>query len=472
MFISAKTNQIIMVRDHFGCQPIYYYCDANVLIFGSNIPDIIKNLPTSIQYNSGMLSNLFGFNQVYSDETYYQNIYRSEPGSILRIMACGSRQKKLFWQLDPNASDLVLGNKKSYLDRFDELMSESILFNSQTNEDLLAGELSGGLDSSAILTAAKTQHLEYPLFMHVAPAGSLKSDDLTLAEMILKHFNHSEVSLIDATNFDPLLELDYCSKIFAGCAPYLFFMLSQNINRAVVSSKKKVLLSGAGGDECVSGYASFSNLLASIRQNQSLYAMWKRLAAEQRNSDGWSHIRRLKKYAQFVKLSNPYVYKAISTLTRQANCKYPMTIRANEWNLLQGPASQSIRMRIEYSSVLAESMGYEYRYPLLYPKLVEFCYHLPSHQKNHRGIGRYLIREYLKRHGIPSPIYQKIQKNGGIIPATLDKFEQYRRQGKIEFNAQLSDYLRPGQYLNQHQKLVAAIHAYMYTNYQSQLAGS
>jgi asparagine synthetase B (glutamine-hydrolysing) len=86
-------------------------------------------------------------------------------------------------------------------------------------------------------------------------------------------------------------------------------------------------------------------------------------------------------------------------------------------------------MRVEDSAIMAKALGFEYRYPLLYPKLVEFCYRLPLEQKRKNGINRLLVRKYLAQY-LPDLVYNKHQKIGSIMPATMDKVKREYLKGK------------------------------------------
>ncbi|PIQ42821.1 MAG: hypothetical protein COV52_05960 [Gammaproteobacteria bacterium CG11_big_fil_rev_8_21_14_0_20_46_22] len=105
----------------------------------------------------------------YTDETFYEDIFRVEPGCAVYLTRKGELRKTRYWALDPEVHDLKISSDKSCLSRFSDLLEESLLYYTNGVEDGLAGELSGGLDSSTILTAAKALGLNYPLFMHVAP---------------------------------------------------------------------------------------------------------------------------------------------------------------------------------------------------------------------------------------------------------------------------------------------------------------
>ena len=130
--------------------------------------------------------------------------------------------------------------------------------------------------------------------------------------------------------------------------------------------------------------------------------------------------------------------------------------------MLQGPQSHEIRMRIEYSSVVAKKMGFEYRYPLLYPKLLEFFLSLPIEQKRHQGRGRYLMRRYLS-HLMPTVPFEKYEKKEGlsILPATVEMFKAQWEQGAYQDTFQLIHLKNKSKNLSQHKRMIETIQAFM-----------
>lgn len=388
VFIDHSNQELLMIRDHFGCEPLYYYRGPAGLIFGSTLPEILEQLPVKPEINQPILLGFFDRTQIYTHETIYQNVYRAEPGHIVHLKSDGTIHKIPFWTLDINAKDLIYRNDDDYLKHFSELLHESVQFNT-LGVDNLGAELSGGLDSSAILATAHRQGLRYPLFMHIANPGSPEIDDRMLGDLVLHHLQLEDVVYVNADDFDPITVFQFCAEQFAGPAPYLFFTLAHNVHQAVVKRNCKVLLSGLGGDECVSGHAPYSVIPPSFP-------------------------RRLKH------------------LIRPPVKKFPYhSVREFEWHQLQGANAHELYIRVEYSAVLAKAMGFEYRYPLLYPPLVEFCFYLPPSQKRKQGMGRYLMRRYLSGL-VPPAVYTKKQKIGGIVPATMDKCNRYLAEGKFD----------------------------------------
>jgi hypothetical protein len=139
-------------------------------------------------------------------------------------------------------------------------------------------------------------------------------------------------------------------------------------------------------------------------------------------------LHQLVQHAQDLKLSVRNAFKPLSqrrvASTHPYHRYYFKTLREVEWSFLQGPHSHEIRMRIEYSSIVAKKMGFDYRYPLLHPKLLEFFLSLPLEQKRHQGRGRYMMRRYLAQIMPAAPFNTYKKKEGlNIMPATMDTFK-------------------------------------------------
>lgn len=90
-------------------------------------------------------------------------------------------------------------------------------------------------------------------------------------------------------------------------------------------------------------------------------------------------------------------------------------------------------MRIEYSSIVAKKMRFDYRYSLLHPKLLEFFLTLPLEQKRHQGAGRYMMRRYLAQIMPLAPFNTYKKKEGlNIMPATMDTFKAQWSSGLFQ----------------------------------------
>lgn len=446
LIVNQKRNTIQAIRDHFGLETFFYTTIGNKFTFASNIPDILKQLPSKPQINRtqiiGLLINSSLASAQYTDETYYQNIYRVEPGTILEY-GRNSMYKKQFWQLDVNAPDIVYTNNSDYEEHFSQLLTEAVKYQLPENRKI-AAEFSGGLDSSSIITTCATLNINPAVFMHTAPE---KTDDtssgISYANDVIKALNLTNVYQIDANNFELLDVIDKHKEIFAGIPSYIFPFCANNIHKAVVDNGFTTLLSGFGGDECVSGHAPLSIFLTESMKKREYKMAWYELTKSYHSREVVAPYK-LKSFLQLMKLSEPRLFylfnkiTSIPTLLQHSWQNIPYTtrpkvsqnIRQHEYEYLQGKFSQHVRMRIEDSALIAKTMGFEYKYPLLYPPLVEFCFRLPRKQKRCDGVNRLLLRKYLAKY-LPQSMYTQDKRAGlAIMPATMKKIETEYKNGK------------------------------------------
>lgn len=445
-----RCNKITAWRDHFGLEPLYYYYDGRQFLFGSSMPDIIKHLSKHPNLNTArVLNECFAADQAntpaYSNETFYKGIYRVEPGHSLSIQSENIHSES-FWQLDLNASPIYYAHDQEYLEHFIGLLDEAIQVQTQGVKSL-AAEFSGGLDSSAVITGCHRLGVKPALFSHIAYPGTEEKDDLTQVRCVLKHFKLNDIHYVDAKDFDPIAVFDELALVFAGTPCYVFFMLANNIHQAVQKGGYTTLLSGFGGDECVSGYARNLSFYPELLGNSCYRKAWHEMTC-QLQAGSIITPSKIKIFLNLLRYVNPILFKLFSHADdlyaalkayfgskpiqpRTQGYPYCRSVRQFEHSQLQGRLSNHVRMRVEYSAVIAKHFGFSYAYPLLYPKLVEYCYRLPVEQKRRNGVGRYLIRQYLAEH-LPATVYAHNSKKGDIMPATRHKYKEYLKTGKLD----------------------------------------
>ncbi|MFA6303779.1 MAG: hypothetical protein WC627_11710, partial [Legionella sp.] len=172
VIINTTSKECILVRDHLGLKPLYYYYQSGQLIFGDTITHIIHQLQKTPDLLNSELDHFFGDVQLYTDNTLYKNIYRVEPGHTVHIRADGRIVKSSFWQLEPEGEVLRYRDEREYLDHFTSLMQESIS-NATHSASSIAAEFSAGMDSTAIYSTCAQLGLNPTLFMHAPLADSV-----------------------------------------------------------------------------------------------------------------------------------------------------------------------------------------------------------------------------------------------------------------------------------------------------------
>ena len=444
-YVNGITGEMLLVRDHLGLRPLYYQYQQGQLIFGDTIPDIIRRLPEAPALLDSEVTHLFGDVHHYTDNTLYTGIKRVEPGHMVRIFPDGRIIKSAFWQLEQEGETLHYRDEREYLEHFTSLMQESVKHATQGSASI-AAEFSAGMDSTAVYITCAQLELNPVLFMHAplpdTPNALTYNDSYERA--FTTQFPSATIHRILADEFDAIRIFKDYAAWFGGPSPYVFELFTHNLHKAVSKQGHTILLSGFGGDQGVSSHIPARFILTSLINNKQFQKAWS-------ESTPANTLRRL---AQLIQCAHPSLHKPIqhvqdiklnlSNAFKKQNQQriasthpyyrhYFKTLREVEWSFLQGPNSHEVRMRIEYSSIVAKKMGFDYRYPLLDPKLLEFFLKLPLEQKRHQGVGRYMMRRYLAN-VMPAAPFDTYKKKEGlnIMPATMDTFKAQWGSGRFQ----------------------------------------
>lgn len=447
VIIDSVEKEIQLVRDHLGIQPLYYYYQNELFIFSESIADIVKQLarvpPINVRVppiNVKELKKIFDERYLYSDETIYEGICRVEPGHVIHI-----KDKKIikrcYWRLEQDVEELRYKQDEEYVEHFSSLMDESILVNTQSRSHL-AAEFSAGFDSTAIYCALSKQGLKPDLYMHINHPDSEEINEHSVHEKsVMDYLKIENIHRIGGNDFDPLSVFEEYASWFAGPAPHLFYMFANTVHKAIRDGGHKIVLSGFGGDQGVSSHVPTNFICPQLIRERKFREALALMG-------GQNSLGKLKRYSRYL---HPAIHKGHLLMSnaliqlrnivkenedKQSLINHPFftfffrSLREAEWQYLQGSLSYEIRMGIEYSSVVSKQFGFEYRYPLLYPKLLEFYLRVPYSQKFREGKGRYLMRRYLSRY-LPEKIVEAYEKRKGLplMPSTKFIFEKRYHNG-------------------------------------------
>ena len=291
-----KLNQIFITRDNFGVKPLYYFQNSTGVVFGSEIKAIMEFINFSndqICKKSvrNHLSYLFNPNKT----VMIKNLNKLSPGEYL-IIDNGEIISRKIWF---NLAERKIKNKfqkKSFKNQFIENFKNAV--HRQMISDVPVGALlSGGLDSSSIVTFASQINNQLPCFTIVNNNHKSEGfeDDLPYAKKVSKILNVPlfEVEVNSSDIIDNLYKsISILEEPVADPAALNVLIISQ-----IAKSKNiKVLLSGAGGDDVLTGYRRHT----ALRINQILdifpimpFKLFKKIKFKNIYS---SNIRRLEKF--------------------------------------------------------------------------------------------------------------------------------------------------------------------------------
>lgn len=395
-----EKNIFFLSRDRVGVKPLYYYSTNDVFLFASEVKAIRTYLKNQLGLNFNKLEQYLTIGQIFigiDDDTFFTGVKQLTPGCNLTL-SNGNINISKYWSPIIYANSF---NLEENVNKFKELFYNTIKM--QFRSDVEVGScLSGGLDSSSIVSVAATL-FERKLNTFSAIWPNTRIDESFFINEVNSKFNCNShafepnvtdiLGLIDEVLWHQEIPLSGASLI----AQWKVFEMVKKYN-------VKVVLDGEGSDEILAGYPKYiitylnemmlrSNWFEILRHYGSLkesgYSMKSILNSLRRN-------KRLKKrHLQFNQY--PYKYSNLASYLVDEISYYSLPTLLHDKD----------------RSSMAHSV--EARVPFLDHKLIEFALSIPAEQKIQGGLTKMILRESL-RDILPVSVYKRKDKIGFATP--------------------------------------------------------
>ena len=256
----ARAHALVLARDRFGIKPLYLAATDRSIAFASEAHALVAaGLADTTVDAAGVLAFL-AWGSVPPPLTWAATIENLAPGTWLRWSSDGTRTQRAFADVAAvYAAPPSRGREADLRARVGAAVKDSVA--AHLVADVPVGIfLSGGIDSSAILSAAAD-----------AGASGLNTYTVRFDDRSSEHEHAQAVaSAFGAIHHE--LRLD-ASRI-ASDLPRILARLDQPtvdavntfyVSQAVAATGVKAVLSGIGGDEMFGGYSSFKRLPSAVR---------------------------------------------------------------------------------------------------------------------------------------------------------------------------------------------------------------
>lgn len=439
-------------RDIFGIRPLYYYYDHHLFAFSSEVKALFQLPEIKKQLNKPWLAELMTrgvlMTTEYTDETYHQHILQLTPAHSMTITN-KQLQKHRYWQLDID-SPLQFETEHDCIERLTHHIDQAVKTRTRCYQNI-GCELSGGLDSSTVTTFAHQYRPDCHTFTNAPHPNSDYLNEWPYAQMVCQHLGVTNAHAIQSDEFD--IEQAIKDYVLAcdGPTAVLFPLLCVPVQRAAMKHNCRVMLSGFGGDECVS--QSGKLYLAELVQNRD----YKTLRHELRANNKLNQRRRLKQLLSlYCEYRTPALYKRIQQL-RHGKQPVPLSFfqlpEALQKDSALAPRFSQFKdihlgdtVAMLSKNLLTDRLGWHiperarctylmskkciYTYPLLDRRLIEFAIHIPANLKYKNSISRYALRKVLEPK-LPQEIVYRFNKSGTPAPSALHVLQQYlKKQNK------------------------------------------
>jgi asparagine synthase (glutamine-hydrolysing) len=259
----ARKQQLFVSRDRIGEKPLHYAVYDDTFLFGSEIKSILAyGVPAEARMELLEIYLMLGY--IPAPHTFYQRIHKLRPGHFLLIND-GKVAEHEYWSFPQIDEREMLLDKSTVYAEFSHLLGDSVKIRMRSHVPFGAF-LSGGLDSSSIVSLM-SQNTEHPVETFTIGFKEKLFDERALANQVAAafHTKHHE-HLVEPDTFEESLQkvLHHYDEPFGDSSAIPTGHVSRHASQYV-----KMVLTGDGGDEVLSGYI--------IYQGEKFSAQYQRL---------------------------------------------------------------------------------------------------------------------------------------------------------------------------------------------------
>ncbi|EGM69343.1 asparagine synthetase B family protein [Shewanella sp. HN-41] len=413
-------QQVYCARDHFGVKSLFYAIQSGrVIVSNEHKSLLVPSLVVSRQLSHRWLADVFMPTTGNEFLSPFDTIHTLPAAHQLVINQQG-HSCEAYWSLKPQVLPKLSDDE--YIARLAELFEQAVA-RRLVSQYPIAAELSEGLDSNGVVGYASRLLGDKPLYTMSFDGESLNKQNAALWGPVYQE-------LFDAIeqwpNVQPLWHDEEVNILRAGAYVEAFggpsAISSWFDPRCSLAQSKgcKTVLSGWGGDHCVSGYGD--EYIQELFLGRQYIRLYRQLMLRQQRGRGGKpikallrlfiqhqfpqvHNKRLQQVKGLAKQSADLFHHSILTAkitSRLAETTKPYyaimdrtSVQARDHREL---IEVGVQRRMTLTEIAARHHRCEFRYPMLDKELVEFAYSLPSHLKCKHGIERYMFREILKGH--------------------------------------------------------------------------
>ncbi|MDD1635328.1 MAG: asparagine synthase-related protein [Methylococcaceae bacterium] len=248
--LEPERRYALLAIDRVGIRPLAYYCQNGLLVFGSQLDQIIAHPGVKTAIDPQAIFNYLYFHMIPSPGSIYSGVSKLQPSEFLEFNN-GQVVRDFYWQLRYHDSSC---SKKELLEQLPPQLEQSVL--ACAPDQQTGAFLSGGLDSSTV-TGFYQKISNRPIDAFTMGFNADGYDEMEYARATAAHF---KVNLHEyyVTPGDVLLAIPLIAQAYdepfgnASAIPAYYcakFAREQGMTQ---------LLAGDGGDEIFSGNARYA----------------------------------------------------------------------------------------------------------------------------------------------------------------------------------------------------------------------
>lgn len=247
----AKRRHLFLARDRIGIKPLHYAFDGQRFVFGSEIKCLF---PAGVprQFNLELLDVYLTLGYIPAPHTFFRDVHKLRPAHY--IITDGTRTDvRRYWSLPFADESGMRLDTPAVEEEFSSLLDDAVRI-SMRSDVPFGAFLSGGLDSASIVSLM-SRHSRHPVDTFTIGFTEAAYDERSLARDVAVAFgtNHHE-HVVDPDALESALEkvrIHYDEPFGDSSA-----VPTGHVAR-VAAANVKMVLTGDGGDELLSGYPGY-----------------------------------------------------------------------------------------------------------------------------------------------------------------------------------------------------------------------
>lgn len=386
---------IIAARDALGIKALYYVVNNGQYYFSNDIDELFRLSGLEKKPNINSMRTLLEQKAVDYEDTMYENIKRVPLGHYLKFEK-DKHSLNRYWFPEKIDIDYNISLNEA-AKKFKALFAKSILARVDDAKETVY-ELSGGLDSSSIVSLLKNQYPEQKTDTFSMSFEGLNCDESPYIEAIEEKYNFQTKRInVEKLDYTHKYNFDFNYSMSPHWPITTTFTMSLPMMEAMKKNGKKVIITGQGGDHLLTGNCY---ILADLFQRAKFKKIWKELMYVH-----YGHIHSLtscvvlplldKNQKKIIKrLLSPFIksFKKENNLQDIFELK-EMTSASKKVDIhILISAAQSTLMDGNLFHAAESTYDLEFRHPFFDKKLVEFILTLPTEYKYSRSWIKVLLR--------------------------------------------------------------------------------
>lgn len=433
-----KEQMLSLARDRVGEKPLYYGFVAGDdnrerFVFASDLNSIaaLENFQNPI--NTEVLENFFRYGYIPAPYSVYQNIWKLEPGKILKIKTPFNKYTiETYWSMQETAiygqEHLFAGSEEEAAEELERLLKEAI--RNQMVADVPVGAfLSAGIDSSTVVALMQSlSHQKVRSFTIGMWDPEFNEAKIAAQTAQILGTEHTELYITEQDAKDVIPKLPgMFGEPFADSSQIPTYLVSKMTREHVTVS-----LSGDGGDELFCGYGTYGSINRIWNQTRRIPYWIRKPASTLLGAVSAGKHGALATKARLLGakgIEDMYLRSEIGEGFRIVRKEL---VRKDESRTIMDTYPGGLLSEPQHNLMLMDLMMYhpddilnkvdrtamsvslETRVPMLDRDVVEFAWTLPLSYRNKDGVTKKVLRDVLYRY-VPKELMER-PKTGFSIP--------------------------------------------------------